>query len=108
MAKVLIATYSRSGRTQGVAEELAQLIDADMYKIEVAPDTFDRDMYKTDEIATAQIKNKQFPALVNPLPDVNQYDLILVGTLLKEYGDRSRTVVGSGRSHVSHAFHTVD
>ena len=56
MDKVLIATYSRSGRTQGVAEKLAQLIDADMYKIEVAPDTFDRDMYKTDEIATEQIK----------------------------------------------------
>lgn len=80
MTKVLIATYSRSGRTQGVAEQLAQLIDADMYKIEVAPDTFDRDMYKTDEIATKQIKNNQYPNLVNEIPNVDQYDLILVGS----------------------------
>ncbi len=80
MDKVLIATYSRSGRTQGVAEELAQLVDADMYKIEVAPDTFDRDMYKTDEIAIEQIKNNQYPKLVSEIPNADQYDLILVGS----------------------------
>lgn len=81
MPKVLIATYSRSGRTKSVAEELKQILDnADSYEIEVAPDTFDRDMYKTDEIATAQIKNDQYPALVNKVPDVDQYDLILVGS----------------------------
>ncbi|MBB1124172.1 flavodoxin [Limosilactobacillus albertensis] len=80
MAKTLVAYYSWSGRTQGMAEKIAQLVDADMYRIEVAPDTFDRDMYKTDEIATAQIKNHQYPALVNDIPNVDQYDLILVGS----------------------------
>ena len=81
MGKTLIATYSRSGRTHEVAQEIKHLMpNADMYEIEVAPDTFDRDMYKTDEIATAQIKNHQYPDLVNEVPNVDQYDLVLVGS----------------------------
>lgn len=80
MTKVLIATYSQSGRTLDVAEKLARLTDADMYQIEVTPGMFDQDMYKTDAIATAQIKNNQYPNLVNVIPNVNQYDLILVGS----------------------------
>lgn len=81
MSKVLIATYSWSGQTANVAQELAKLFDnADMYKIAVAKGTFDQDMFKTDAIATAQIKNNQYPALTEPVPDVSQYDLILVGS----------------------------
>lgn len=79
--KVLIATYSRSGKTRGVAEELAQIIkEADMYQIAVAPGTFNRDRYQTDKIATAQIQHQQYPELINPLPAIDQYDLILVGS----------------------------
>lgn len=81
MTKVLIATYSWSGRTAQLAQQLNQLLaDADSYQIEVAPGTFDQDMFKTDEIATQQIKSNQYPALTTPLPDINQYDLILVGS----------------------------
>lgn len=81
MLKTLIATYSRSGRTREVAQEIKQLMpNADIYEIEVAPGTFNRDMYKTDEIATEQIKNNHYPQLVNEIPNVDQYDLILVGS----------------------------
>lgn len=81
MSKVLIATYSWSGRTKSVAQELIQMLDqVDTYEIEVPADTFDHDMYKTDEIATAQIKNNQYPELINEIPNVDQYDLILVGS----------------------------
>ena len=81
MSKVLIATYSWSGRTESVAQKLKQIIDdADMYKIEAPDNTFDQDMYKTDEIATAQINNNQYPDLVNEMPNTDQYDLILVGS----------------------------
>ncbi len=81
MAKVLIATYSQSGRTAELARELGQLIDnADSYTIEVAPGTFDPDMYKTDAIATRQIQTNNYPALTEEVPDVSQYDLILVGS----------------------------
>lgn len=81
MAKILIATYSRSGRTREVAQEIKQLVpNADMYEIEVKSGTFDRDMYKTDEIATVQIKNNQYPELINEIPNIDQYDLVLVGS----------------------------
>lgn len=81
MSKVLIATYSWSGITESVAQELQQIIgDVDMYKMEVPENTFNQDMYKTDEIATTQIKNNQYPELVNEIPNVDQYDLILVGS----------------------------
>ena len=81
MTKILIATYSRSGRTAGVAQELRQMIsDADMYTIEVASNTFDRDIFKTDEIATQQIKSNQYPELTTSVPKYNNYDLILVGS----------------------------
>ncbi|WP_239459541.1 hypothetical protein [Limosilactobacillus coleohominis] len=53
MKKVLIATYSQSGRTQAVADQLANLIDsADQYQIAVSDGTFSNDMYETDAIAT--------------------------------------------------------
>lgn len=72
MSKVLIATYSWSGRTESVAQKLKQIIDdADMYKIEAPDNTFDQDMYKTDEIATAQINNNQYPDLVNEMPNTD-------------------------------------
>jgi flavodoxin len=81
MKKVLIATYSWSGRAAQVADKLTQLLDnADNYKIDVAPNTFDQDMFKTDQIATAQIKSNQYPELTNLVPDVSQYDLILIGS----------------------------
>jgi flavodoxin len=81
MTKVLIATYSQSGRTQEVADQLANLIsDANQYQITVADDTFSNDMYETDAIATKQIQTGNFPELVNAIPNVKDYDLILVGS----------------------------
>lgn len=81
MTKILIATYSWSGRTQAVAKKLAKnLENADTYTLEVAPDTFDNDMFETDAIATSQIKSDNYPKLVNKIPDISNYDLILVGS----------------------------
>ncbi|WP_251546501.1 flavodoxin family protein [Limosilactobacillus caecicola] len=81
MAKILIATYSWSGQTQRVADQIHSLVpDAAVFSIEVAGDTFDSDMYKTDAIATQQIQRGQYPALINPVPDGSAYDLVLVGS----------------------------
>lgn len=78
--KTLVATYSWSGTTQRAANQLAQALSADQYKIEVPDGTFDPDMYKTDAIATKQIEDNDYPKLANNLPDLSQYDLILVGS----------------------------
>lgn len=81
MKKVLIATYSQSGRTRAVADQLASLIsNADQYMINVEDGTFSNDMYETDAIATKQIQTGNFPELVNTIPNVEDYDLILVGS----------------------------
>ena len=81
MKKVLIATYSWSGRTAQVADKLTQLLDnADNYNCLVGSEMCIRDRFKTDQIATAQIKSNQYPELTNPVPDVSQYDLILIGS----------------------------
>lgn len=81
MGKVLIATYSWSGNTKRVAQQLLKLSpEADSYEIKVADGTFDSDMYRTDDIATNQINSNNYPALVNVLPNMSQYDLILVGS----------------------------
>lgn len=78
--KVLIATFSWSGRTQRVADQLAQLIDgADQYEIKVPDNTYSQDMFATADIAKKQVADGNFPELVNALPDLDQYDLILVG-----------------------------
>lgn len=79
--KVLIATFSWSGQTQRVADQLAQLIeDADQYQIKVPADTYSQNMFETADIAKREVAANDFPSLVNPLPDFSQYDLILVGS----------------------------
>lgn len=79
--KVLIATYSQSGTTQRVADQLANLLsNSDQFKITVPEGTFSPDMFKTSDIAKQQIADQNYPALKQPVPDVSQYDLILVGS----------------------------
>lgn len=81
MTKVLITTFSQSGRTQKVADQLATLIDgANQYQIAVADGIFSSDMYDTDAIATKQIQTGNYPSLMNAIPNVADYDLILVGS----------------------------
>lgn len=79
--KVLIATYSRTGNTQEVADQLAELFaGADRYQIQVPEDTYSIDMYETNDLAQKQVATGNFPHLTEPLPDFSQYDLILVGS----------------------------
>lgn len=79
--KVLIATYSWSGTTQRVADELAKLlVDADQFKIDVPKGTFPTDMFQANDVAENQIKQGNFPALFQKIPAVDQYDAILVGS----------------------------
>jgi hypothetical protein len=45
----------------------------------VQPSTFAKDMYATSDTAQQQLQSGNLPALVQPLPDCNNYDVILVG-----------------------------
>lgn len=81
MTKVLIATYSFSGTTKRVADQLAKLSpDSDQFEIQVPKGTFSNDMFKTSDIAKQQIADGNYPELTQPVPDVSHYDLVLVGS----------------------------
>lgn len=80
--KILIATYSWSGRTARLADQIAdRLPNADHYLITVPEGTYSAtDMYATSDQATRQLTSGNYPPLVNPLPNLATYDLILVGS----------------------------
>lgn len=77
--KQLIAYYSWSGNTAALAKHLQQLTPADLVELTVPEGTFSTDMYATSDIAKKQLKAGHLPALTGTLPDLTQYDEILVG-----------------------------
>ncbi len=77
LGKVLIIYYSWTGHTQDIAEQIATLTRADIYRIQT------QEEFKSSPAFYARIKNelnnKIYPALVGNLPDVNNYDVVFVG-----------------------------
>ena len=73
--RVLISFYSKTGRTKKIAEELAKTFES--YKHETS-------LYEItpQEVLKAARYNKEGKdlVLVDPLVDVRQFDLVLVGT----------------------------
>lgn len=79
MNKILIVDYSWSGHTATLAQTISDMVASDRYQIQVQPSTFAKDMYATSDIAQQQLQSGNLPTLVQPLPDCNNYDVILVG-----------------------------
>lgn len=80
-AKVLIATYSKTGSTKRVADQLQNLIPgADTFEIKVPAGTFPNDMFATNDVANEQIDSGNYPELAGTMPDFSKYDLVLVGS----------------------------
>lgn len=79
MKKILIAYYSWSGHTKALANQLQAAMHADTYEIQVPADTFSTDMYETSDQAKAKLVAGQLPPLTQPLPDLAEYDVILIG-----------------------------
>lgn len=77
--KTLVIYYSWSGNTAALARKLHTATNSDLFEITVAPDTFPDDMYATSDRAKAQLDSGQFPVLTTAIPDLSQYDLVLVG-----------------------------
>lgn len=79
--KILIATYSLTGTTQRDADQLAQLLnDADQYRIDVPSGTFPNGMYAVNDVALKQIDDNDWPQLSDKLPDLSDYDLVIVAS----------------------------
>ncbi|BAP86273.1 flavodoxin [Paucilactobacillus hokkaidonensis JCM 18461] len=78
-AKTLITYYSWSGTTVKMAKLLQQVTNGELLELNVNEGTFSSDMYETSGIATKQLETGNLPKLANKLPDLTQYEIILVG-----------------------------
>ena len=77
--KILIAYYSWSGTTARLAKNLQAALGADVYNMSIPTDTFPADMYETADVAQKQLASGKLPRLTAAVPDLKQYDLVLVG-----------------------------
>lgn len=79
--KTLIAYYSWSGTTARLAKQIHQLLpNSDLLPLQVATDTFSKDMYETDRIYKKQLEQHQLPIILNMPISLNDYDQILIGS----------------------------
>lgn len=78
MSKTLIAYYSQSGSTKNLVQELAEKTNSDIFEITVPADTFPNDMFETADVAKKQRKDKNFPTLISKIPNLDQYDTLVV------------------------------
>lgn len=87
MSQVLIAYYSWTGTTAKLAQQIKSLLpNAKLLELKVASETFSADMNRTAEIAKQQIAQNHLPKIITQLPNFTQYDQLLVGGPVWNYG----------------------
>lgn len=72
--KVLVAYFSHTGTTEGVAQTIAQLTGADLAEIQRAEEY--EDLY---EEAEKEIQDGEHPEITVSVDDISSYDTIFVG-----------------------------
>ena len=78
IGKMLIAYFSWSGNTQGIAEEIRRQTGADLFEIVPIP-AYSED-YNTVLMEAQRDQHEQArPAITDPLPSIEEYDVILLG-----------------------------
>lgn len=122
MSKVLVAYFSASGVTAGLAKKLAQEIQADLFEIEPEAPYTDADLDWRNQSSRSSLEMKDpdcRPAIKNQVNDIGQYELIFVGfpvwwyrepsiidTFMEAYAFAGQTVVPfatSGGSSIGNA-----
>lgn len=80
-AKDLVAYFSAQGHTEAVAERIAELMGADIYRIEAA-DPYAENPYDDSDRIKKEAYNDLRPPVVNPPSQewIDQYDRIFVGS----------------------------
>ncbi|MEE3350306.1 MAG: flavodoxin [Candidatus Gastranaerophilaceae bacterium] len=82
MSKVLVAFFSASGVTKGVAENLAKAAKADIYEIRPQVPYTDADLNWMDKGARSTVEMKDWnsrPAIVDDKFDVSGYETVFLG-----------------------------
>lgn len=80
--KVLVAYFSATGTTAGVAERLAKGIEADLFEIKPAQPYTDADLDWRDENSRSSVEMKDMqtrPEIADKVENMGQYEVIFVG-----------------------------
>ena len=76
--KVLVAYFSWGGNTREVAKLIHEKTGGDLFEIK-KEEPYPREYKPTTEIGKKEREQNLRPKLTGPLPDLKQYDVILVG-----------------------------
>ena len=76
--KILVAYFSWSGNTRRVAESIQQKTGADIFEIRPAK-PYPKDYHECTEYAKAEKQNGGRPALAENVPNLADYDTVLLG-----------------------------
>lgn len=109
MSKKLVAYFSATGETKGVAEKLAEAAGADLYEIcpETPYTTADLNWQDDHSRSSVEMKDKKFrPPIRNNDLKINEYDVVFLGfpiwwyvaptiinTFLETYDFSGKTIV---------------
>ena len=80
--KVLVAYFSASGVTAGVADKLSKAIGADLFEIKPAQPYTNADLDWTNKKSRSSVEmddRNSRPAIANKVTDMSKYDVIFVG-----------------------------
>ena len=107
--KVLVAYFSASGVTEGVAKQLAEVTGGDLHNIQPEQPYTDADLDWRDKQSRSSVEMKDKnsrPAITNKLANMQDYDVIYVGfpiwwytcptiinTFMEAYDFKGKTVI---------------
>lgn len=107
--KTLVAYFSATGTTKGVAQQLAEVTGADLHEIKPEKPYTDADLDWQDKQSrsTIEMEDKSSrPAITEKLPNMHEYDVIYVGfpiwwytcptiinTFMESYDFKGKTVI---------------
>lgn len=78
-SSILIVYYSYSGTTRRAAERLQALTGGNLYELTLT-DPYTGDSYDVSDRVFAERDAEEMPELSGELPDISEYDTILIGT----------------------------
>ena len=109
MKKVLVAYFSASGVTKGVAQQLAEVTDGTLYEIKPEQPYTDADLNWRDKQSRSSVEmqdKKSRPAITDKLKNMQDYDVVYVGfpiwwytcptiinTFMESYDFKGKTVI---------------
>lgn len=123
MSKILVAYFSASGVTKGVAEKLAKVVNGDLYEIKPEQPYTSADLNWMDKNSRSSIEMKDHssrPAINGKIENMENYDVVYIGfpiwwyiaptiinTFLESYDFSGKTIIPFATSGGSELGNTI-